>query len=120
MARCLILDRNDLALLRESLSYMERRIFDPDDSRSLRGITDRIEEILLSGIPEGSELILDDSESRAAATALRSYAQELSHPGSDVSNRRRVARLRSLVENLEPSTGPVQALWQWIRKQFRR
>jgi hypothetical protein len=121
MARRLTVHRHEMAFLRESLSYMERRIFDPTDSQLLRGLKDRIEEHLLGGSNDKeSELILEEDEARAASTAFRSYADELSHPGSDASNRRRAVYLRALVEQLEPQPAPWSGLLRWIRKKFRR
>lgn len=113
------LETGDLVLLREVLGYMERRIFDPSHQERLRRVTVRVEDALLTSGGPG-ELALDRDEARTLAMTLESYSEELSRPGSDVSNRPRVARMREMIAELGPSEGRFRGLRLWFRRLLGR
>lgn len=117
MLRRISLDPHDAILVREALAYMGRRLFDPADSARLTAVEDRVEELLLEGGQfSRSELVIDDGEVESLVTALRAYAEELSHPGSDPSNRRRVAQITNLLSALGPPAGFLAGLRRLLRK----
>jgi hypothetical protein len=92
-AASLRLDRDDLILLRETAAYMARRMRDPRDTETLGEIEDRLDQLLLGDAAGRAPLILDRRQGEVLRVALESYAQVLAAPGSDYSNRARVARL---------------------------
>jgi hypothetical protein len=109
------LGRDDQVLLREAAAYMSRRMRDPGDVALLGEIEDRLDALLIAATT-GLPLELDRSHARVLRTALDSYAEMLSAPGSDSSNRVRVARLRRVDRAIGAGSGWRARLFGWLRR----
>jgi hypothetical protein len=113
------LDREDQVLLREATAYMARRMRDPSDVHELGEIEDRLDALLLGGGTAGTvagELILEGRRGEVLCAALESYATELARPGSDFTNRPRVARLRRVIRTIRARSRWFGRLFAWLRK----
>ena len=111
----LSLGRDDQVLLREAAAYMARRMRGPGDVARLGEIEDRLDALLIAAAPGVGPLELDRPEARVLRTALGSYAEMLSAPGSDSSNRARVARLRGIDRRIGAGLGWRARLFGWLR-----
>jgi hypothetical protein len=92
----LSLGRDDQVLLREMAAYQARRMSDPRDVETLGEVEDHLDALLLGRAREAGVLELNPRQAQVLGTALTSYAEMLSAPGSDVSNRARIARLQNV------------------------
>ena len=108
--------RSDLELLHEALSYMRRRVFDQAESVRIKGVLDRIEEMLLDPTPEPRLLRLSPPEQEAMERQIESFCVELTQRGASQRGRDQAARLRGLTgSNAGSASG-----WRWIRRLFGR
>src|SRR5690606_3613918 len=91
------LTRPDLELLHEALSYMRKRVFDQAESVRIKGVLDRIEEMLLDPTTERRLLRLSPPEQEAMERQVESFCVELTRRGAWQQGREQAARLRALV-----------------------
>ncbi len=106
------LEREETRLLREAAAYMSRRMRDPGDVVRLGEIEDRLDAVLIAAGPGPDMLELEGREARVLRTALDSYSEMLSAPGSDVTNRARVARLQRIDRRIGARLGWLG----WLRR----
>jgi hypothetical protein len=109
------LTRSDLELLHEALSYMRRRVFDQAEGIRLKGVLDRIEEMLLEPVPEARALRLSPPEQEAMERQVETFCQELTQRGASQQGRAQADRLRQHIGGGRASSG-----WGWVRRIFGR
>jgi len=109
------LGRDDTVLLREAAAYLSRRMSDPRDVETLGQVEDRLDALLLGRAREAGVLELDPRQADVLDMALASYAEILSAPGSDVSNRARIARLRAVSRRIRSRATVIGRLFGWLR-----
>jgi hypothetical protein len=107
----LSLGRDDTVLLREAAAYLSRRMSDPRDVDTLGQVEDRLDALLLGRAPEAGGLELDPRQAAVLDMALASYAEVLSAPGSDVSNRARIARLQNVSRRIRSRSTVIGRLF---------
>ncbi len=112
----LLLEREETRLLREAAAYVARRMRDPGDVTRLGEIEDRLDALLIAAAPGRDALALERVGARVLRTAIDAYAEMLSAPGSDVSNRARVARLRRIDRRIGVALGWRGRLFGWLRR----
>lgn len=109
------LGRDDTTLLREVTAYQARRMRDPRDVETLGEVEDRLDALLLGRAQPAGVLELEPHQARVLAVALASYTEMLRAPGSDVSNRARIARLQGIGRQLRSRATPLGRLLGWLR-----
>ena len=112
--------RDDLQLLREALVYRRKRALPPGDAVRLRGVLDRVEELLLS--PQGSRLALRLSppEQELLRREVPFYREALTQRGSSGQGEHLADRLDSLVAELTGANLGARGLWNRLRKYLKR
>ena len=110
------LSRDDQVLLREAAAYLSRRMRDPRDVETLGEVEDRLDELLLGRARHAGVLELDRRQADVLSTALASYAEMLSAPGSDASNRARIVRLQGVRRRIRTGSGWLARVWSWLRR----
>jgi hypothetical protein len=110
------LTRPDLELLHEALSYMRKRVFDQAEAVRIKGVLDRIEELLLDPTTERRLLRLSPPEQEAMERQVESFCVELTRRGASQRGREQATRLRSLIG----SNAGSSSLWGRIRRMFGR
>ncbi|MEZ4653411.1 MAG: hypothetical protein R3E12_07380 [Candidatus Eisenbacteria bacterium] len=115
MGRQRSLTRSDLELLHEALSYMRRRVFDQAESVRIKGVLDRIEEMLLDPTTEPRFLRISPPEQEAMERQVESFCVELTHRGAPEAGRQQASRLRRLI-----GAGAGSSRLGWFRRLFGR
>ncbi len=104
------LPREDLGLLLEAARYQSRRVREPVESVRLRGLVDRLEEMLLasaeSGV-SGGALRLSPPEQEVLLRQVDSYCEELTGRGASLTGREEARRLRSILSPLREERSPL-------------
>jgi hypothetical protein len=119
MARRIVLQGEELAILREALRFMERRIFDPADSKMLHEMADKIEDAILDrkGL-HPLEMELTDDRLQLISQVLLTYADHLNHPGADPSNRSRCLQIGEMVDRWRPAGKNLGGLITQLKRIF--
>ncbi|MBU1702585.1 MAG: hypothetical protein KJ970_05605 [Candidatus Eisenbacteria bacterium] len=121
MPRRIKLEGEELEILREALRYMERRIFDPEDSRILHEMADALEDAILDrkGL-HPLEMELTDDRLGLISKVLLTYADHLNHPGADISNRRICRQIGEMVDRWLPVDKKWGGLFAPLKKIVSR
>ncbi|MCK4304772.1 MAG: hypothetical protein KAY24_11095 [Candidatus Eisenbacteria sp.] len=116
MSRHILLEALDVEIIQEALTYMSRRFFDPQDSRTILEIEDRLD-LARQRLDPGraAELQLEEQHVPLLKRVLTSYANELNLPSSHSSNRSRIARMKHLARRLGRSGSLLASLRRWLR-----
>ena len=103
MSRRIKLEGEELEILREALRFMERRIFDPEDSNILHEMAEKLEDAILDrkGL-HPLELEVTTDRLQLISQVLLTYADHLNHPGADLSNRQRCLKIGEMVDQWQP------------------
>jgi hypothetical protein len=120
------LNRADLQLLHEALTYARKRTFLPADSVRLQGVLDRVEELLLDSVVAARKeatqaprprpgLRLSPPEQVVLRREILAYCEVLTHRGASTEGSREAKRLREILDILTDSGSS----WKWLRRLFR-
>lgn len=113
------LPREELSLLLEALRYQSRRVREPVEAVRLRGLVDRLEEMLLASVETpavGGALRLSPPEQEVLLRQVDSYCEELTRRGASLAGRDEARRLRAILSPLREQASPL-SFW---RRLFRR
>ncbi len=87
----------DLRLLHEALAYLVKRVHEPAESIRLRGLLERVEEMLVSGGRSPASLRLSPPEQRLLEREIPVYCEALTQRGGSIEGAREADRLRLMV-----------------------
>lgn len=104
------LRRQDLQLLHEALSYMRKRVFDQAEQVRLKGLVERLEDLLLESAGS-TRLRLSPPEQEVLERQVEAYCTELTGRYAAESSRAQADRLRSLVGLFVPRSRK-----SWVRR----
>ncbi len=108
------LDRRDLQLLHEALTYLAKRSFQPADAVRIHGLQERVEDLLLDAEAGPSSLRLSPPEQDVLARAIPVYCDALTQRGGSLQGSAEAERLRWIVRRIAPAPGA------WWRKLLGR
>ena len=103
------LERDELSLLHETLSYAHKRTFSEGEKVRLRGLIGRIEERLL-GTADPSPLSPTDPETDVISAAADTYCEALEQPFSAQVSQDKAVRVREVVARFQRGPGFLQRL----------
>lgn len=109
MSTVVALDRDELSLLHETLSYAHKRTFSEAEKVRLSGLISRIEERLL-GTSDPAPLSPTDPEMDAILGAADTYCEALEQPFSAQVSQEKAVRVRTLVARFQGPPGFLQRL----------
>lgn len=109
-------NREELALLHETLSYALRRTFSKGEQVRMRDLLGRVETKLLDAPGDAFPFSVTEPEYDAFVAAVDTYCEALEQPLSAEQSRRKAHRIRHLVARFRTRPG----LLAWIRSRFGR
>ncbi|MBK8232775.1 MAG: hypothetical protein IT349_08705 [Candidatus Eisenbacteria bacterium] len=106
-------EMTELKLLHEALAFRAKRVFDPAESVRLRGLLERVEDILLAPPDARPALRLSPPEQEVLVRQVLGYCAELTGRGASQLGREQAARLRQLVDRIAPGTLRKRPWWKF-------
>lgn len=110
------LTRADLELLHEALSYMRKRVFDQAETIRVRGMVERIEDLLLDS-PERAHFRLAPPELETLERQVGAYCEALTQRGASTEAREQARELGGLVARI---VGRPAGKTSWWRRLIGR
>ncbi len=108
------LTRRDLESLHEALTYMRKRVFEPGELVRVRGMIQRLEDILLDQ-PESARFRLSPPELETLDRQLAAYTEAMTQRGASQESRdqaREIQALRTRIGGRPPRKR------SWLQKLF--
>ncbi|MEZ4649749.1 MAG: hypothetical protein R3E97_13380 [Candidatus Eisenbacteria bacterium] len=110
------LTRADLELLHESLTYMRKRVFEQAEVVRVRGMIERIEDLLLDA-PERAHFRLSPPEIETLERQVRAYCEAMTQRGASAEARDRARQLERLSARI---AGRSEGRGSWWRRLIGR
>jgi hypothetical protein len=105
------LTRADLELLHEALSYMRKRVFEQAETIRVRGMIERIEDLLLDS-PERARFRLAPPELETLERQVSAYCEALTQRGASTEARERARELDRLVGRVVGRSAGKSRWWR--------
>ena len=105
------LTREDLELLHEALSYMRKRVFEQAETIRVRGMVERIEDLLLDA-PERAHFRLAPPEIETLERQVLAYRGALTQRGASTEARERARQLDRLVARIVGRSAAKSSWWR--------